>query len=64
MPPKEEDRRVPSDSVSIRDFPGLVSNMDPHDVPPGSGIVQVNACSLIPGQLTVRRGTAVLKFDT
>lgn len=48
----------------MRDFPGFTPNMDPHDLPPGVAVAQVNAMSLRPGELRVRPGFTVVRFDT
>ena len=50
--------------VEIKDFPGLVLNADPHDLPPGAAADQVNAQSDVPGELTTRRGLRVVSFET
>lgn len=49
--------------VAMRDFPGLVINADPRDIPPGSGQQQVNVVSQQVGCLESRRGMRVLTFD-
>lgn len=56
--PKSEEGRV-----EIRDFGGFVTAMDPHDLPPGESQEQVNATSVRPGELRVRGGFRVLRFD-
>ena len=49
--------------VSVRDFLGMAPNRDPHDVQPGMSVHQVN-CGIGPqGELRVRQGAAVVKFD-
>lgn len=48
---------------SMRDFPGLVLNADPREVPPGAGQVQINAASEQVGLLQSRRGLRVVTFD-
>ena len=58
-----EDPKVPKGQVVIRDFGGFVSNEDPHDIPPGTAIKQVNAQSFRPGELRARPGTKVVQFD-
>lgn len=47
----------------MRDFPGLVKNTEPRDVPPGGAEEQINACSLVVGELTVRHGYRMVQFD-
>lgn len=49
--------------VVIRDFPGLLANIDPHDQPTGGARVQVNASIERPGELRARRGYRPLTFD-
>ncbi len=56
--PKSEESRV-----EIRDFSGFVTAMDPHDLAPGQSQEQVNATSVRPGELRVRGGFRVLRFD-
>lgn len=51
-------------SVESRDFPGLVTNADPHDLVAGAGANQVNVASVVPGQLLVRLGYATVQFET
>lgn len=46
----------------IREFRGLVTNADPHDLPPGAAQVMDNITTLVPGQLTVRKGHAETTF--
>lgn len=60
MPPPSA--KVPEQLV-IRDFGGLVCNIDRHDQDPGGAQVQVNAVAEKPGELRVRRGYRVLTFD-
>lgn len=50
--------------VVCRDFPGLIDNVDPRDLPPGAADVQINCCSILLGELQVRLGYAVVSFDT
>jgi hypothetical protein len=49
--------KVPEEQVVIRDFGGFVTSEDPHDLPPGTAIRQVNAQSIRPGELRAARGT-------
>jgi hypothetical protein len=53
----------PADGIEMRDFPGLVKNTEPRDVPPGGAEEQINACSLVVGELTVRHGYRMVQFD-
>jgi hypothetical protein len=50
-------------SVEIRDFPGLASDADPHDVAPGAAEVQVNVTGERPGTLRGRPGLKRVVFD-
>ena len=43
-------------SIRINKWAGLVSYASPYFLPPGGAVEQVNACCLLPGQLTVRGG--------
>jgi hypothetical protein len=64
MPRKSTaDPKEPRAQVMIRDFGGFVSNEDPHDLPPGASIRQVNAQSIRSGELRGRPGTKVVQFD-
>jgi hypothetical protein len=47
----------------VKDFPGLMDNVDPHDIPPGAAEVQINACSFVTGELRVRLGLKTVKFE-
>lgn len=49
--------------VSITDFPGLINNQDPMDLPPGAAVKQVNATSDVPGRLSVRKGYQLVTFE-
>lgn len=55
---------TPRAAVEISDFPGLMADVDPHDLPPGASSAQVNVCSLTPGELTVRAGLREISFET
>lgn len=57
------DPKAPEGQVIIRDFGGFVSNEDPHDLPPGASIKQINAQSIRPGELRARPGVKVVQFD-
>lgn len=48
--------------AKIREFKGLVTNADPHDLPPGAAQVMDNITTLIAGQLTARKGHAETTF--
>ena len=51
-------------AVVCKDFVGLIDNMDPRDLPPGAADDQVNICSVLVGELTVRLGYRECSFDT
>ena len=53
----------PKQSVIINDFQGLITNIDPRDLPPGGAEEQVNACCIILGQLDIRKGIKEVEFD-
>ena len=50
--------------VVCKDFPGLIDNMDPRDLPPGAAEDQVNLACVLVGELTVRLGYKEVSFDT
>jgi hypothetical protein len=60
---RESDRKVPDNQVVLRDFGGFVPNADPHDLPAGVAVDQVNATSVRPGELRPRQGYRVVRFD-
>lgn len=62
--PRRKDPKDPDGMVVIGDFGGWTPNADPHDVPPGVSIEQVNAMSWKPGELRVRPGYRVVQFDS
>ena len=49
--------------TNIAQFNGMISNMDPRDVPPGQSVRQINVMVTRPGELNVRRGLRELAFD-
>lgn len=49
--------------VAIKVWRGLMSNVDPHDLPPGATVEQVNITNIRPGMLTVREGFREVSFD-
>jgi hypothetical protein len=61
--PTALDPKKPEAKVAIKDFGGFVTNADPHDVPPGTAVRQINATSVRPGELRARTGTKVVQFD-
>lgn len=52
-----------ADSVLIRDWPGLIANGDSLGAPLGAGHLQVNLQSERPGEMRVRRGISLVRFD-
>ncbi len=44
-------------------WPGLISNADPHDLPPGGAVVQENFTSRVAGKLTGRKGIRAAMFS-
>ncbi len=44
-------------------WPGLISNADPHDLPPGGGVIQENFSCVTPGKLTGRKGLRAAMFS-
>ena len=55
--------KPPDTEVVINDFPGMVEDADPNDIPPGAAVLQLNCMSLIPGKLTIRSGYLPLAFE-
>lgn len=56
-------QRDPAASVTIDDFQGLQTNVDPNDTQPGGLQECVNATCIIAGQLTVRGGMQPISFE-
>ena len=54
----------PRKSVEIREFPGLVSNLDPNDIPPGYGTVQTNVTCVVEAEMNTRGGYRVVSFES
>jgi hypothetical protein len=61
--PRRPDPKRPVDRVAIRDFAGLATDSDPHDLPPGASREQVNVSAHRPGELQVRGGYRELQFQ-
>ena len=51
-------------NVVIRDFSGIESNVDPHDLTIGKSVHQLNVGSGPRGELRVRLGAIPLRFDS
>lgn len=49
--------------VDLREFPGLMTQVEPHDTPPGAASEQVNAQSARDGSLVVRGGVKAVTFE-
>jgi hypothetical protein len=54
---------MPMQAVEMRDFPGLMLNTDPRDLPPGAAQEQINACCVAQGELQIRLGYREVRFD-
>jgi len=63
MPRTVVDPKAPEAVIRLTDFPGMSPGTDQHANPPGASWFQVNAVSLFPGELRVRRGFRVIRFD-
>ena len=61
---RNTDPAKPYGRVVIKDFLGYQPNIDPHDLPPGVAVSQVNAMSQRPGELRVRLGYTVVQFES
>jgi len=48
--------------ISIDKWSGLATNASPYAIPPGAAVTQVNLQVIVPGQITVRPGTAAVSF--
>ncbi len=49
--------------VEARDFPGMIEGVDVEDLPPGAAEEQVNMTSLVPGEMSTRRGYRQVQFE-
>jgi hypothetical protein len=56
-------RQPDSNAVQITQFGGMISNADPHDIPPGASVVQVNVNAVKKGELATRKGLKLITFD-
>lgn len=52
----------PVKRFNLMEFRGLVTNANPHAIPPGAAQVQTNIVCTIAGQLTVRKGMRPTAF--
>jgi hypothetical protein len=57
------DPKLPDSSVVLNDFAGLINSVNPRDLPPGAGVVQVNATCIRAGALIIRQGTREVHFE-
>lgn len=53
----------PEAEVRHRDFSGMASNVDPHDLEPGKSQTQTNVEHTRPGVLSIRRGMRKISFE-
>ena len=56
-------QQKPQSRVEMRDFAGLVTNIDPTDVRPGTAREQVKVMSARPAMLEVRPGFQAVKYE-
>ncbi len=49
--------------LTLSEFPGLMNNDDPRDIPSGAGQVQVNFAAQGDGLLATRRGFRIAASD-
>jgi hypothetical protein len=49
--------------VRMREFAGMQSNADSHDIDPSKSVKQTNCTSLKQGELTLRHGLREVSFD-
>jgi hypothetical protein len=55
--------KEPRAQVDVKDFAGLLTNVDPDDVPTGAAQKQVNVVCITLGELQVRGGYREVTFD-
>jgi hypothetical protein len=54
----------PAQPVAVStDFPGILTNVDPRDLPPGAAEEQINMLSIVSGELRVRAGIQEVTFE-
>lgn len=58
-----DDKKKAAPSLTVRDFVGLQTGVDSADSVPGGAIHQVNVSASYRGELRVRGGTKLLRFD-
>lgn len=54
----------PQKRIQISNFPGLVDNSDPADLPAGAAQIQINMTGRIEGLLGTRRGFRITPSDS
>lgn len=55
---------APARPIAVsNEFTGLITNMDPRDLPPGAAEEQLNATCVVMGELRVRMGIREVTFD-
>ena len=54
---------APRDMNINRDFKGLVTNMAPHDRPPGAAQVQTNLQQIVKGRMCTRPGLRSIRWE-
>lgn len=54
----------PKGLARITDFAGMISDLDPDDLPTNAAQVQLNCGTIRPGELTTRGGLREVTFDT
>lgn len=50
--------------IQISEWGGLATNASPYSLPPGAAVTQVNLQAIVPGQISVRPGTAAVAFSS
>jgi hypothetical protein len=50
-------------TVEFMDFPGMMQNVDPRDIPTGAAEDQINFCCILIGQLECRHGLREPNFE-
>lgn len=49
--------------LEMNDFPGMLSGVDPRDIPSGAAEEQVNLTCVVMGQMDVRAGIKEVVFE-
>lgn len=61
--PRQPDPKRPDDRVVVRDFPGIDTSADPHDIEAGAATRQTNLVATRPGELRLRGGLRIVRFE-